>query len=118
MRSPPWPFAPSAARASDAGGCAPCFSAVACFVPPDAGAGVVSINGTEPQNPLVPTDTNEVGGGDIVDMLFEPGSISDEVRTCIEDALTDEVLGEAFVADPEASGDAIVDALEPCNRLT
>ncbi len=54
----------------------------------------------------------------IVDVLFEPGSISDEVRTCIEDALTDEVLGEAFVADPEASGDAIVDALEPCNRLT
>lgn len=54
----------------------------------------------------------------IVDLLFEPGSISDEVRTCIEDALTDEVLGDAFVADPEVSGDVIGDALEPCNRAS
>lgn len=54
----------------------------------------------------------------IVDMLFEPGSISDEVRTCIEDALTDQVLGEAFVADPDASGAVIGEALEPCNRLS
>ncbi len=54
----------------------------------------------------------------IVDVLFEPGSISEDVRTCIEDALTDEVLGEAFVADVEAGGDVIGDALEPCSRLS
>ncbi|WP_206645873.1 peptide ABC transporter substrate-binding protein [Actinomyces oricola] len=32
--------------------------------------GVVTALGTEPQNPLLPTNTNEVGGGRIVDLLF------------------------------------------------
>lgn len=31
----------------------------------------VRANGTEPQNPLVPTNTNEVGGGRIIDALFQ-----------------------------------------------
>lgn len=31
----------------------------------------VRANGTEPQNPLVPTNTNEVGGGRIIDLLFQ-----------------------------------------------
>ena len=31
----------------------------------------IRANGTEPQNPLVPTNTNEVGGGRIVDALFQ-----------------------------------------------
>ncbi|QDB78364.1 ABC transporter substrate-binding protein [Georgenia wutianyii] len=53
--------------------------------------GVVSINGTEPQNPLIPTDTNEVGGGDIVDLLFaglvryeSDGTVVNEVAESIE----------------------------------
>ena len=33
-------------------------------------AGVVLANGTEPQNPLIPANTKEVGGGRIVDLLF------------------------------------------------
>ncbi len=33
-------------------------------------AGVVLANGTEPQNPLIPANTNEVGGGRVVEMLF------------------------------------------------
>ncbi len=33
-------------------------------------SGVVLANGTEPQNPLIPANTNEVGGGRIVDLLF------------------------------------------------
>ena len=41
---------------------------------PSAGAGdssaVITTNGTEPQNPLVPTNTNEVGGGKILDAIF------------------------------------------------
>ncbi|MDR1806432.1 MAG: ABC transporter substrate-binding protein [Propionibacteriaceae bacterium] len=32
--------------------------------------GVVYMNGTEPQNPLIPTSTNEVGGGRILTNLF------------------------------------------------
>ncbi|MCL1897643.1 MAG: ABC transporter substrate-binding protein [Micrococcales bacterium] len=38
--------------------------------PAPAGDGVVLWNGSEPQNPLIPTNTNEVGGGRIVDLLF------------------------------------------------
>ena len=34
------------------------------------GGGIISTNGTEPQNPLIPTNTNEVGGGKIVDAIF------------------------------------------------
>jgi oligopeptide transport system substrate-binding protein len=39
-----------------------------------AGAGdtsaVITTNGSEPQNPLVPTNTNETGGGKILDAIF------------------------------------------------
>lgn len=31
---------------------------------------IISVNNTEPQNPLIPTNTNEVGGGKIVDSIF------------------------------------------------
>ncbi|WP_350349482.1 ABC transporter substrate-binding protein [Agromyces sp. G08B096] len=31
---------------------------------------VITTNGSEPQNPLVPTNTNEVGGGKILDAIF------------------------------------------------
>lgn len=31
---------------------------------------IVSTNGSEPANPLIPTNTNEVGGGKIIDLVF------------------------------------------------
>jgi oligopeptide transport system substrate-binding protein len=31
---------------------------------------IVTTNGSEPQNPLIPTNTNEVGGGKILDAMF------------------------------------------------
>ncbi len=34
------------------------------------GEAVIHAHGTEPQNPLIPTNTNEVGGGHIVDQIF------------------------------------------------
>ncbi len=33
-------------------------------------AAIITTNGTEPQNPLIPTNTNEVGGGKILDAIF------------------------------------------------
>lgn len=33
-------------------------------------AAIISTNGSEPQNPLVPTNTNETGGGKILDEIF------------------------------------------------
>lgn len=35
-----------------------------------AGPAVISVFGSEPQNPLIPGDTNETGGGHVIDMLF------------------------------------------------
>ncbi|UTX54004.1 peptide ABC transporter substrate-binding protein [Leucobacter aridicollis] len=34
------------------------------------GGGIITANGSEPQNPLIPTNTNEVGGGKILDAIF------------------------------------------------
>jgi len=33
-------------------------------------AAIITANGSEPQNPLIPTNTNEVGGGKILDSIF------------------------------------------------
>jgi oligopeptide transport system substrate-binding protein len=38
---------------------------------PLAGRGIIQAAGTEPQNPLLPTNTNEVGGGLITNLLFQ-----------------------------------------------
>jgi len=38
---------------------------------PAAGGDIILAAGTEPQNPLLPANTNEVGGGLIMDLLFE-----------------------------------------------
>lgn len=55
------------------------------------GGGIVTANGSEPQNPLVPTNTNENGGGRIVDRLFagltsydDKGVPSNEVAESID----------------------------------
>jgi oligopeptide transport system substrate-binding protein len=51
---------------------------------------VITVYGTNPQNPLIPTATNEVGGGDPLDNLFSglvayntDGSVSNEVAKSI-----------------------------------
>jgi len=57
----------------------------------DAGGdAIVTTNGTEPQNPLIPTNTNEVGGGKILDSIFAglisynaDGSVENEVAESI-----------------------------------
>ena len=47
-----------------------------CSAPDAGGSGggnstaVITVNGSEPQNPLIPTNTNEVGGGKILDSIF------------------------------------------------
>jgi len=52
---------------------------------------VITVYGTNPQNPLIPTATNEVGGGDPLDNLFAglvayntDGSVTNEVAESIE----------------------------------
>lgn len=62
----------------------------ACTVTPALGESI-AVNGSEPQNPLVPSNTNENGGGRIVDRLFAglrridaDGGLHDEVAESIE----------------------------------
>jgi len=43
-----------------------------------SGSAIITTQGTEPQNPLIPTNTNEVGGGNIIDLTFA-GLVSYEV---------------------------------------
>ena len=37
----------------------------------NAGGGIITVNNTEPQKGLIPADTSEVGGGKVVDALWE-----------------------------------------------
>ena len=69
------------------------WHAVPCYdsITTTASDGVVRANGTEPQNPLIPSNTNETGGGRIVDLLFaglvsytSDGSVKNEVAESIE----------------------------------
>ncbi|GAB3702403.1 peptide ABC transporter substrate-binding protein [Corynebacterium nasicanis] len=55
------------------------------------GDNYVTANGTEPQNPLIPSNTNEVGGGRLVDLIYSglvyydaDGEIHNEVAESIE----------------------------------
>jgi len=56
-----------------------------------AGGGIVSVNTNEPQNPLIPTHTNENGGGKVITQLFAglvyydaDGEVHNEVAESIE----------------------------------
>ena len=69
------------------------WHAVPCYdsITTTASDGVVRANGTEPQNPLIPSNTNETGGGRIVDLVFaglvsytSDGSVKNEVAESIE----------------------------------
>ncbi|MFD5600264.1 ABC transporter substrate-binding protein [Leucobacter sp. NPDC058333] len=55
------------------------------------GAAIISTNGSEPQNPLIATNTNEVGGGKILDLIFAglvyydaDGAAHNDIATSIE----------------------------------
>lgn len=94
----------------------------------DAGAGttdaevVINAHGIEPQNPLVPSNTNEVGGGHIVDAIFAglvsydtDGSTQMEVAQSIEseDNLTWTITlndGWTFSDDSPVTAQSFVDA--------
>ena len=47
--------------------------------PAAGGGGIISVFGSEPQNPLLPANTNETGGGRVMKLLFE-GLISYDAK--------------------------------------
>jgi oligopeptide transport system substrate-binding protein len=83
---------------------------------------IVSTNGSEPQRPLIPTDTGETGGGKILTSIFAglvsytaDGEIENEVASSIEsdDATTWTVTledGWTFTNDEPVTAESFVDA--------
>src|SRR5688572_27935028 len=88
----------------------------------DSVDGVITTNGSEPQNPLIPTNTNETGGGKILDSIFAglvyydgDGAPHNDVAESIEsdDAQTYTVKireGLTFTNDEPVTSDSFIDA--------
>jgi oligopeptide transport system substrate-binding protein len=62
----------------------------------EATAAIITTNGSEPENPLIPTATNEVGGGKILDAIFA-GLVSYEADGTAVNDLAEEIT----VDDPQ-----------------
>ena len=85
-------------------------------------AAIISTNGSEPQNPLIPTNTNEVGGGKILDEIFAglvyydaEGAPNNDVAESIEsdDAQNYTIKiksGRTFTNGEEITAQSFVDA--------
>lgn len=69
MKKKPWYIAFAAGAAVTALALSGCSSANTQNSS-GAGKGIVTTNGSEPQHPLIPTNTNETGGGKIVTSLY------------------------------------------------
>ncbi|MCC2307051.1 peptide ABC transporter substrate-binding protein [Cellulomonas chengniuliangii] len=88
----------------------------------DGAGGIVTAWGSEPQNPLIPTNTNEVGGGKIIDLIFSglvyydaDGAPHNEVAESIEtdDAQTYTITleeGWTFSNGEPVTSESFVDA--------
>lgn len=71
---------------------------------PDAGdestgadaSAIIKVNGSEPQNPLIPTNTNEVGGGKILDAMF-----AGLIGYAADGSVFNDVAEEITVDDPQ-----------------
>jgi len=55
-----------------------------------ADGGAIIANGSEPQNPLIPTNTNETGGGKILDSIFT-GLISYETDGAVQNDVAESI---------------------------
>ena len=91
-------------------------------VPAVSDSAIITVNGNEPQNSLIPTNTTETGGGKIVTSIFAglvsytaTGAIENEVAKSIEsdDATTWTVTledGWTFTNDEPVTASSFVDA--------
>jgi oligopeptide transport system substrate-binding protein len=86
------------------------------------GGGVITANGSEPQNPLIPTNTNETGGGKIIDEIFagliyydadgQPvNDVAEEITTDDPQHLTVKIKeGQKFSDGEEVTADNFIKA--------
>lgn len=94
----------------------------------DAGTAVITANSTEPQNPLIPGNTNEVGGGNVVDLLFAglvyydaQGEVHNDMAESIEteDSQTYTVTlkeGQTFSDGSPVTANSFVDAWKKVSK--
>ncbi len=61
------------------------LSLTGCAASDGGNDNIVSVNGSEPQNPLISTNTNEVGGGLILDSIYAGLVYYDEAGTPVND---------------------------------
>jgi oligopeptide transport system substrate-binding protein len=83
---------------------------------------IISVNGSEPQNPLVPANTNETGGGKIIDNLFAGlvyydaegapvNDLAESIETTDSQNYTIKIKsGETFTNGEEITAKSFVDA--------
>jgi oligopeptide transport system substrate-binding protein len=91
---------------------------------------VITVNGSEPQNPLIPTNTNEVGGGKILDAMFaglvyydEKGAphndVADSITTKDNTTYTIKIKpGLKFTNDEPITSKSFVDAWQYGAKLS
>jgi oligopeptide transport system substrate-binding protein len=90
---------------------------------PSGSTAVVTANGSEPQNPLIPANTNETGGGKIIDSIFAglvyytaDGSPENDVAESIEGNDDKTVYtvkvkeGQTFTNGEDVTANSFVDA--------
>ncbi|CAL4860079.1 ABC transporter substrate-binding protein [Microbacterium sp. MM2322] len=83
---------------------------------------VITTNGSEPQNPLIPTNTNETGGGKVVDSIFA-GLISYKADGSVENDAAESITtdsptqltvkireGLKFTNDEDVTADSFIKA--------
>nr|WP_157311799.1 ABC transporter substrate-binding protein [Microbacterium sp. MAH-37] len=87
----------------------------------DASA-IIKVNGGEPENPLIPTNTNEVGGGKILDSIFAGlafydgdgklvNDMADEIKVDGPDSLTITLKkGQKFTDGTDVTSDSFIKA--------
>jgi oligopeptide transport system substrate-binding protein len=71
---------------------------------------IISVNGSEPQNPLIPTNTNETGGGKILDAIF-----SGLIGYAADGSVFNDVAKDIKVDDPQHLTVTIRDGLKFTN---
>ena len=83
---------------------------------------IITANGSEPENPLLPADTNEVGGGEILDAIFAGlvyydgdgkavNDMAEEITVDDEDTLTVKLKeGQTFTDGEEVTADNFTEA--------
>jgi oligopeptide transport system substrate-binding protein len=87
-----------------------------------ASTAIITTNGSEPENPLLPADTNEVGGGKILDAIFAGlvyydgdgaavNDMAEEITVDDEDTLTVKLKeGQTFTDGEEVTADNFTEA--------